>query len=225
MFDWGRTRKLLLYLLVASLLFEVGIKYERSRQAREAGVVEYVESGTETAAATGPGSDGEEATAAGAGGDQPAAGGTTVTEVVWVHVVGAVKVPGVYCLELPARVNDAVNLAGPADDADLAQINLAEPVSDGQQVFVPRKGETVPDSAGSFSNQPQTRAVSGKININTATAAELDAGLPGIGPTLANRIVEYRKTHGPFRSVAELQNVSGIGAKRYAELKDKVVVK
>lgn len=216
MFDGERTRKLFFFLLIASLLFESGVAYEHYRQGRQPGTVQFVEG---AAGGSGPKD--------GAGGES--AGSSSAPETprfAYVHVVGAVKNPGLYRLKLPARVNDGVSQAIPEKDADLSLINLAEPIIDGQQIYVPHRGENQTLKAnGSRKLAAVSRTIAGKININKATAGELDTGLPGVGPTLAGRIVEYRKTHGPFLSEAELRNVSGIGEKRFQELKDKITVR
>jgi len=122
--------------------------------------------------------------------------------LVVVHVVGAVAGPGVVRLPVGSRVLDAVAAAGGATgDADLARLNLARPLVDGEQVVVPRPGD--PDAApeGTPAGGP-----AGPLDLNTATPAQLDE-LPGVGPVLAQRIVARR----PFRSVDELDEVSGVG--------------
>lgn len=125
---------------------------------------------------------------------------------VRVYVSGAVKSPGVYTLPPGSIVQDAVELAGGfAEGADASSINLAARLSDGQQVPVLLKGESRP------SNTPQAVAtLSGPVNVNTASASELEA-LPGIGPVLAQIILQYRQEHGPFRTVDALLLVPGIG--------------
>lgn len=137
-----------------------------------------------------------------------------------VHVAGAVARPGVYSLMTGARVADAIAAAGGTTaDADANAINLARPVTDGERIWVPRRGETPPPVAGGTSDA----ASGGKVNINTASASELDA-LPGIGPALAARIIDYRTKRGPFRSVRDLLNVEGIGDKKFEGLQDLVTV-
>jgi competence protein ComEA len=124
-----------------------------------------------------------------------------------VYVSGAVRSPGVYTLPPGSIAQDAVQAAGgPTQDADLSLVNLAARVADGQQVHVPRVGEKVAQK----SSTAVPRSPSSPLNINTATAAELEQ-LPGIGPSLAARIVQYRQEHGPFRTVDALLLVSGIG--------------
>ncbi len=120
-----------------------------------------------------------------------------------VHVVGAVRRPGVYRLTVGARVQDAVRAAGgPRRSAALDQLNLAALVVDGEQVVVPRRGRSAPAIVAP-GNPPV-------VHLNTADAAALD-GLPGIGPATAARIVAFRAQHGPFARIGDLVDVPGIG--------------
>jgi len=147
-----------------------------------------------------------------------------------VQVGGAVKQPGVYRVDVGARVEDAVFAAGGATaDADLLRFNMARKVIDGEMIMVPRIGET-PAPQGNGNSTPTggtARATSaprtGKININTANAEELDS-LPGIGPELAQRIIAYRQAHGPFAKIEDLDNVSGIGPSTLERLRDLITV-
>ncbi len=137
-----------------------------------------------------------------------------------VYVSGAVVAPGVYTLPPGSIAQDALNAAGgPAQDADLSLVNLAAPVSNGQQVHIPRVGEKVAQK----SPTPASRALTGPLNLNTATASELEQ-LPGIGPALAARIVQYRQEHGPFRTVDALLLVSGIGPATLDRIRSLVTV-
>jgi competence protein ComEA len=139
--------------------------------------------------------------------------------VVVVHVVGAVRRPGLYRLRFGARVADAVRRAGgPAARADTQLVNLAAPVVDGEQVIVPAKQPRAgaPDT-GSAPPGPG----SAPVHLSTATLEELDA-LPGVGPVTAQKIVDYRKQHGAFTSVAELDAIPGIGPARLEQLRDLV---
>jgi competence protein ComEA len=139
---------------------------------------------------------------------------------VVVHVVGAVRRPGLYRLDEGSRVADAVSLAGGATrKADLAGVNLAAQVVDGTQIVVPRAGQAAAAPASSAGSA--TSATPGPIHLNTATADELDT-LPGVGPVTAERILEYREQNGPFRSVDELDAVTGIGPKRLEQLRELV---
>ena len=153
---------------------------------------------------------------------EPAARAVAVTPSraprVLVHVVGAVRRPGLYRLGEDSRTADAVSRAGgPTRRADLAQINLAAPVVDGAQVVVPRR-EATAAPAGSGAAAPAPAAVPGPVHLNTATAEQLD-GLPGVGPVTAEKIVAFRKEHGAFASVDELDAVPGIGPARLEELR------
>ncbi len=139
---------------------------------------------------------------------------------VYVHVAGAVAAPGLYRLQAGARVVDAVAAAGGlAADADPAAVNLARPVSDGEQLHVPRVGEQPPASAGAQGGV----GADGTVNLNTADLAALDT-LPRIGPAIAQRIIDWRDEHGPFTSVDDLLAVPGIGEKMLAALRDLVRV-
>lgn len=135
---------------------------------------------------------------------------------IFVDVTGAVNKPGVYTLTGKSRVIDAIKAAGDsAPGADLSTINLARVLNDGEQIYV---DSLVMNSAG---QRVSKKTPSGPININRATARQLDA-LDGIGPVIAARIVEYRKVNGTFLSIDDLQKVSGIGAAKFAQIKSKV---
>ena len=135
---------------------------------------------------------------------------------IFVDVTGAVNKPGVYTLTGKSRVIDAIKAAGDsAPGADLSTINLARVLNDGEQIYV---DSTVVNSNG----VRVSKAVrSGPININRATARQLDA-LDGVGPVIAQRIVDYRKINGYFLTIDDLQKVSGIGAAKFAQIKAKV---
>lgn len=155
--------------------------------------------GTATAAPDG----GDDSAGAGLGAS-PAAPSDRSAQVV-VHVVGAVTTPGVVHLAAGARVQDAITAAGGAlAVADLSALNLARVVLDGEQVVVPRPGE-----APAATTAPGGAAVPGRLDLNAAALADLD-GLPGIGPVLAQRILDRRQQHR-FTSVDELGEVAGIG--------------
>ena len=141
----------------------------------------------------------------------------TITEPeIFVDVTGAVNKPGVYTLTGKSRVIDAIKAAGDsAPGADLSTINLARVLNDGEQIYV---DSTVVNRNG----VRVSKAVrSGPININRATAQQLDA-LDGVGPVIAQRIVDYRKINGSFLTIDDLQKVSGIGAAKFAQIKAKV---
>lgn len=185
------------------------------------------------------------------GGVVSAPTGASVT--VRVHVTGAVRRPGVYELSSTDRVVDAVRAAGGATDvADLEAINLAQTLLDTEQILVPRRKASTParKPAPRLRPSPVTRPpatsatvatlplpsstslpaaaetavpVREKVNINTASLAQLDT-LPGVGPTTARAIVEYRRTKGPFRRIEDLMNVPGIGPTRFARVKTLITV-
>jgi competence protein ComEA len=155
----------------------------------------------------------------------PPAAGTGVTGLpssrVVVDVVGAVRRPGLYRLAQGSRIADAVARAGGATGrADLAQVNLAAPLADGEQVVVPRRGG-VPGAASS-GGAAAPGAPAAPVQLSTATLEQLDT-LPGVGPMTAQKILDYREKHGAFSSVDALDAVPGIGPKRLEQLRDLVV--
>ncbi|MBW3622483.1 MAG: helix-hairpin-helix domain-containing protein [Armatimonadetes bacterium] len=153
------------------------------------------------------------------GGASPARTPPASTLLV-VHVAGAVKKPGVYALAPGKRVIDAVNKAGgAARSADLDSLNLAARIGDGQQIFIPAKGSgTGPSSPSRRSAAKSVKTASGMVNVNTATLEELDR-LPGVGPSTAQKIMEYRDSHGPFTSPEGLLEVKGIGPKKLEKMR------
>ncbi|MGE5371449.1 MAG: ComEA family DNA-binding protein [Solirubrobacterales bacterium] len=150
---------------------------------------------------------------------------------VYVYVTGEVYHPGVQELAVGERWVTAVGQAEPKRGADLTVINLAAKVQDQQMILVPA---VEPVQSGSSGRAGRSRRTGGSnaimkgpggsdsVRLNLATAQELDSVLPGIGPELARRIIDYREKHGPFSSVDQLKNVSGIGEKKYGQLKDRV---
>ncbi|ABZ85139.1 competence protein [Heliomicrobium modesticaldum Ice1] len=163
--------------------------------------------------------------------------GTKAEKEIAVHVTGAVSKPGVYRLPAGSRVEDAVRMAEPLPDADVDGINRAASLTDGRQIIVPSRqggsgegnnrataaagsGQGLIKSGGSSSKQAGASAL---ININQADAAELDR-LPGVGPSTAQKIIQYRETKGPFQCIEDLQNVPGIGPKKFADLKEMITV-
>jgi competence protein ComEA len=162
-------------------------------------------------------------------------------KILNVHVTGAVSKPGVYQLPADARIIDAVNKAAPMEEADLDALKLAARIVDGQDIYVPQK--LTQGSSPAFGSQPGTAfpsarngnsassaapginsaAVSVLVNINTADQSQLDT-LPGIGSSLAQRIIQYRESNGPFKDVEDLKDVSGIGDKNFENLKDMITV-
>jgi competence protein ComEA len=161
-------------------------------------------------------------------GRDPTAGPSTGGNVL-VHVLGAVKVPGLVSLGSGARVVDAVAAAGGlSDDAEQPGINLARLVTDGEQLVVPRVGEVIQPAPtengnGSGSNPGGLGVGDALVDLNSATQEQLET-LQGIGPALASRILDWREANGRFSSVADLMNVSGIGQKVFDGLKDRITV-
>lgn len=131
---------------------------------------------------------------------------------IFVHVVGEVNEPGLYELELGSRVSDAIDVAGGfTAKAVQSSVNLARNLSDGEQVIIASEDQFQADSGTSL------------VSLNRATAEDLDT-LPGVGPALANRIIEYRSSIGSFSDVRQLREVSGIGEKMFAKIKDLVTL-
>jgi competence protein ComEA len=141
---------------------------------------------------------------------------------VFVHVAGDVRKPGVYTLHAGARVADAVERAGGArPSADLSAVNLASKLEDGRQVLVPRRVGGGVAAAAPGATTPGAPAQ--PLDLNTATLEQLDT-LDGVGPVTAQKIIDYRTQHGGFGSIDELGQISGIGEKRLAALRDHVRV-
>lgn len=155
-------------------------------------------------------------------------------EKIAVHITGEVKKEGIIYLNQGARIVDAIDAAGgETEKADLSQVNLAYELQDGQKIYIPNKKEKISQYItensgnnviveGSNASSKQ-KGEDEKVNINTATQDELDS-LPGIGPSLAERIISYREENGKFKSTDELQNVKGIGNAKFEDIKDKVTV-
>ena len=154
----------------------------------------------------------------------------TKEEKIVVHITGAVNKEGIIELEENARLADAIEKAGGAkENADIKNINLATILEDGMKVHIPTVEETqtnneninVENNANSQINAGTK--TQGKININTATEEELDT-LPGIGPSTASKIIDYRKENGKFKSVEEIKEVSGIGDAKYEKIKKLITI-
>ena len=164
--------------------------------------------------------------------DSPSAGrddGGSSSRGIYVHVAGAVRRPGLMRLPPGSRVAVALERAGgPSRRADLTAVNLAARLQDGQQIVVPARGAAAAAGgaaplagagAAPLAGAGAAAAAGGKVHLSSATVEHLD-GVDGIGPTLAQRIIEYRDAHGGFRSLAELAQVEGIGEKRLATLRE-----
>lgn len=157
----------------------------------------------------------------------PSAEPSTGTSIA-VHVLGAVKRPGLVTLATGARVADAVQAAGGLTaNADPAELNLAAVLPDGAQVMIGTKGhprgEVRVGSGGTTSVPTSAPGQSAKVNLNTGSVAELDT-LPGVGPVTAQRIIDWRTQHGRFSRVEELQEIEGIGPKSYAQIAPHVTI-
>ena len=147
------------------------------------------------------------------GGPRPGGGSKIV-----VHVVGAVRRPGLYRLAQSARIADAVRRAGGTTKrANLEAVNLAAPLEDGLQVVVPRIVPAAGPADPAAGEDPA--ATSGPVHLNTATLEQLDA-LPGVGPVTAQKILDWRQEHGAFTSVDDLDAIPGIGPARLGQLRD-----
>lgn len=140
-----------------------------------------------------------------------------ISSTLLVHVAGEVKKPGVYPLVSGSRVIDAIKAAGGAKSGtDLSQLNLARLITDGEQIYLGRE-----DMTGFKTTEKIKDSFRGIVYINRATAAQFDS-LPGIGVTFAKRIIEYRKSNGPFVSIGDLKKVEGIGEKTFAKMKSRL---
>lgn len=162
---------------------------------------------------------------AGSASARGAAQATSPVKRYVVHVAGAVKRPGVYRVRAPGRLIDAVDRAGGLTrDADLTQVNLAARLTDGRQIVVPRLagGGTGGSDGGSAPPGAATPAATGaKLSVNSATAEQLD-GLDGVGPAMAAAIIELRTKLGGFTKLEQLDEVSGVGEKRLASLREQL---
>ena len=162
-------------------------------------------------------------------------GSQKVEGEIRVDIEGAVKNPGLYSLKEGSILEDLLAVCGGfSDSVDgmrvAKEFNRAEILSDGQKIYIPTKGEVAGAEAGAASSRATSSSGAesaempiGKININSATAEQLDT-LPGIGPAYASRIIDYRNSHGGFKSIEEIQEVTGIGPKTLEKLKDQITI-
>ena len=239
--SWQAVVAFVVVLLFAAVVFAVRVaradQTSTSRpvgSAAPAGVVgRSLPSAFATTGGTGPAAPPpSESVAAGGGGS--GAGSKAGLATIVVHIVGQVARPGVVTVVSGARVVDAITLAGgPLPGADVQQVNLARTLVDGEQVSVPKPGETIPAAGaagaagGVADGGARVGAAAGVagalIDLNGADVATLD-GLPGVGPVLAQRIVDWRTEHKRFTTVDELGEVSGIGDKLLSQIRPKVRV-
>jgi competence protein ComEA len=157
---------------------------------------------------------------------------TATPGLLRVFVNGAVRQTAVYELPPNSLVQQAIDAAGGfTDEANMAVINLAQPLSDGLQIYVPTQGEELPAVVSMPAAAPTTSAAnptgssnaSGVININTATKDDLET-LPGIGPSTAQNILDHRDANGPFQTIENIMDVSGIGEGRFNQIKELITV-
>ena len=147
-----------------------------------------------------------------------------------VHIAGCVINPGIVKLDENSRICDAINIAGGlTEEADISQINLAYNLEDGMKIYIPNKNEKeknigneniVQENASSSTNS----IINKKININNANKSELET-IPGIGPTTAQKIIDYRKENGKFKAIEDIKNIKGIGDNKFEKIKDYICVK
>ncbi|HJW75126.1 MAG TPA: helix-hairpin-helix domain-containing protein [Thermoleophilia bacterium] len=215
-------RQLIAYAVLAAIVVAVGVRYLASSGRVEKQAIEI------SAAVASP-----SPTAAASVGAPP--------PPLVVYACGAVSRPGVYDLPAGSRIADLLALAEPSDKADLTSINLAARLADGQQVVVPLKGAVVAQATGSGAGGSASMTGGGAVgsdaagtttagssqtapvSLNTATLEQLDT-LQGVGPSTAQKIIDYRAANGGFKSIDELKNVPGIGDVRFAALKDAVTL-
>lgn len=164
-------------------------------------------------------------------------------EKIAIHITGEVKKKGILYLEKGSRIVDAIEAAGgTTKNASLDQVNLAYVLEDGQKIYIPNKNEKIETGAYIITNSgnnvlvengknssddtnssTSTKGANGKVNINSANQTELET-LQGIGPSLAQRIIEYREANGKFKKIEDIQNVKGIGNSKYSNIKDSICI-
>ena len=160
----------------------------------------------------------------------------TIKEVeeknIMVHITGAVKNEGVVYLDSDSRVINAIEEAGGAtQEADLSKINLVFPLEDGMKIYIPsiydeenieneiEEDDYITKSSDEIINEQSSKKAESKVNINKATQTELET-LPGIGPSTALKIIEYRENEGKFKKIEDIKEVSGIGEAKFEKIKD-----
>jgi len=214
MTEWLKERKL--YLLVATLLILFfSYAYFSNSMPKEA-VVSEENSLT------------EDVSSDNTAGEPVPAEEPEVPSILMADIKGAVKIPGVYEVNIGERVIDLIEKAGGLlGDADSSSVNFAMKISDEMVVYIPKKGEEIPKTGGGVvpSGQQNISAPdAGKVNLNTATASELET-LPGVGPAKSAAILEFREVNGGFKTIEDLKSISGIGDKTFEKLKELITVK
>lgn len=143
---------------------------------------------------------------------------------LYVDIGGEVMKPGVYEVSEGTRLFEVIDKAGGlTEDADIDGINRAETVQDGQKIMIGRQGGNPNENREGYSANNVTDTGEGKVNINTADAAALQT-IPGIGPSKADRIIEYRESEGKFNEIDDIKNISGIGNKTFESIKEYITV-
>ena len=151
-------------------------------------------------------------------------------DLIKVHIIGAVKNPGIVEIEENSRITDVIEKAGGIlEDGDISRVNLAYKIEDGDKIYIPsihekEANEIVSKDAGEGIIETFTFKNNDKININTATQTELEL-LPGIGASTALKIIRYREQNGKFKTIEDIKNVSGIGDAKFENIKDKITAK
>lgn len=152
----------------------------------------------------------------------------TEKQIIEVYITGAVRNPGVYRMQEGDRMHQVVEMAGGVrEDADVRYLEMARCLADGETIVIPVQGEVqemMPVIGGS-GPAGSGHSPGGRVNINSASAQEMADNLEGIGPSLGQRIVDYRNSNGKFKDIEEIKNVSGIGDKRFEAIKDKITVR
>lgn len=146
--------------------------------------------------------------------------------LIQVYVCGQVQSPGIYIVKEGARLHEVIELASALEDAQLKYLGMARELVDGETIVVPGLGDIDPANPNSTTTGIYpVNTNSGKLNINQASAEEMASKLNGIGPVLAGRIIDYRSANGPFKNIEDLQQVSGIGEKKFNDIKDSICVR
>ena len=148
----------------------------------------------------------------------------TEINTIVVYICGAVKESKVITLKENSRICDAIeSVGGLTENADLTNINLAYILEDGEKIYIPKQGETIPDDATSISTNNYS-SLNNKININKASQTELET-IPGIGPSTALKIINYREENGKFKKIEDIKNVPGIGDVKFENIKEYISIK